>query len=254
MVQIPCALFIRLKKFRFSSSSSWMRLFRVFSRRNTRPLLGMMLFTGNSLSNGIIRCGISIALLSLTSSTLFGRPLVFSVPNAVVLDSGVLEVVDIEVGTRGVGSSVVVSTSDIDVTGMLTSILTEVVNSLSFTPFTVVDCNIALLSTSGAPLLPSNSLNWTVVLLSSNSLNWTVVLGMRVPLFKSLKMTGKTVLTGNSVLFSTSSAGADVILVAAETVLTGNSVTFTMSFPGEDVILLGVLMAKDVLCSGVACL
>ncbi len=190
-----------------------MRLFRVFSRRNTRPLLGMMLFTGNSLSNGIIRCGISIALLSLTSSTLFGCPLVFSVPDAGLLDSGVLEVVDIEVGTRGAGSSVVVSTSDIDVTGMLTSILTEVVNSLSFTPFTVVDCNIALLSTSGAPLLPSNSSNWTVVL------------GMRVLL---LKMTGKTVLTGNSV-------------------------TFAMSFPGADVIL-GVVMAKDVLCSGVTCL
>lgn len=202
----------------------------------------MMLLAGNSLSNGIIRCGISIALLSLTSSTLFGRPLVFSVSDAVVLDSGVLEVVDIEVGTRGAGSSVVVSTSDIDVTGMLTSILTEVVNSLSFTPFTVVDCNITLLSTSGAPLLPSNSLNWTVVL------------GMRVPLFRSLKMTGKTVLTGNSVLFAPSSAGADGILVAAETVLTGNSVTFATSFPGADVILLGALMAKDVLCSGVACL
>ncbi len=176
-----------------------------------------MLFTGNSLSNGIIRCGISIALLSLTSSTLFGCPLVFSVSDAGLLDSGVLEVVDIEVNTRGAGSSVVVSTSNIDVTGILMSILTEVVNSHSFTPFTVVDCNIALLSTSGAPLLPlpSNSLN-------SDSGAWNE------SAYSIMKMTGKTVLTGNSV-------------------------TFAMSFPGADVIL-GVVMAKDVLCSGVTCL
>lgn len=84
--------------------------------------------------------------------------------DAVVLDSGVLEVVVIEVGTRGARSLVVVNTSAVDVTGMLMSTLTEVVNTLSFTSFTVVDCNTALLSTSGAPLLSSNSINWTMVL------------------------------------------------------------------------------------------
>lgn len=58
-------------------------------------------------------------------------------------------------------------------------------------------------------------------------------------------------LTGSLVLFAMSLTGADEILVDAETVLTGNSV---MSFPGADIILDGVVKAKDVLCSGLACL
>lgn len=173
------------------------------------------------MSNGIIRYGISIALLSLVSSKLFGRLLVFSVLDAVVLDCGVLEVVDIEVVAIEAGSSVVVGTSAIDVTGMLWTILPEVVNSFSFTPYSVVDCNTTLLSTSGASLL------------LSNFSNWMVVLGMRVASFALLKMMGITVLTGNSVLFA-------------------------MSLPGADVFLVAVVIAKDVLCSGrksgVACL
>lgn len=139
------------------------------------------------MSNGINRYGISIALLSLVSSKLFGRLLVFSVLDAVVLDCGVLEVVDIEVVAIGTGSSVVAGTSAIDVTGMLRTILPEVVNSFSFTPYSVVDCSSAPLPTSGAPLLLSN--------LS----NWTVVLEMRAASFTSLKMLGIAVLTGNLV-------------------------------------------------------
>lgn len=141
--------------------------------------------------------------------------------DAVVLDCGVLEVVDIEVVAIGAGSSVVVSTSAIDVTGMPRPILPEVGNSFLFTPYSVVDCSTAPLSTFGAPLLPSNSSNWMVVL------------GMRVASFTSLKMMGITVLAGNSLLF-------------------------TMSFPGADVFPVAVVMAKYVLCSGrksgVACL
>lgn len=97
----------------------------------------------------------------------------------------------------------------------------EVVNSFSFTPYSVVDCSTEPLSTFGAPLLPLNSSNLTVVL------------GIRVASFTSLKIMGITVLAGNSVLF-------------------------TMSFSGADVFLVAVVMAKDVLCSGrksgVACL
>lgn len=228
-------------------------------------------------NDGIIRYGTSIALLSLVTSVLFGRLLVFSVLDAVVLDCGVLKVVDTEVVAIRAGSSVVAGTSAIDVTGMLRTIVPEVVNSFSFTPYTAVDCSTTPLSTSGAPLLPSNSSSWTVVLemrvASSTSLKImgiTVLADKLVPeVVNSFSFTPYSVVDCNTSPLST--FGASVLLsnisnwmvvlgirvvsftllkMMGITVLTGNSVLFAMSLPGADVFLVAVVMAKDVLCSG----
>lgn len=100
----------------------------------------------------------SIALLSLVWSTFFGRLVVFAggvVMDIVVEDaSGVPDVVNVDVG-----SVVVVGTSDVNVTGIMTSGRFDVVNSLSRASTCIIS------------------------LLTFNCINGTEVLGMGVRSF-----------------------------------------------------------------------
>lgn len=122
-----------------------------------------------------------MALLSLVSSTFFGRLVIFADSVIVVIvveDScGVPDVATVKVTFLGVGVVVVTATSAVNVTGTLTSGRSEMINSLS-----------PALSTSGISLLANQTVvgsdvGMTYVVFSSDRRSKVACTWMRVVVY-----------------------------------------------------------------------